>query len=620
MSTFPATLKWNKQVFRFDLDVTERFTGRDMKEHIHALTKVPVERQKLMLASKPKLWKGMLQDDEPLGELLQKNKPINLLQLTMMGSVQVLPEPTAAQQKKTTAFIEDWTPEQRRLWQEQEYQSALETCTGMIPALQVLPQHRQDDSNKAPDQVREYNRLVHGLPQWQIEKLIQQQSDTTTTTTTTTTTIRLTGTCVMTLGLELQRAYVNDLAVLQDGTLVSALQDGHVQLWKHGERIRDVIHPGRGNSNNSDHGVENVLALQYPTHDADDMPAFCTAGRGVVQLWNTEADPIVAVSSTPLPYASPAGMVQLALPNVGTFFLGVAARFHVTPPSQINTSRLVPQDETGRQRLAHIQAQEAMVEHSMENIRKSVQMWYHIGGNGHQRAPSLQSKIIQASAPVTALESWNAGSHTILAAGDNQGGIQLWKVSTHQDQVQVNKIQHYQLVTDNVSQSAIECIKYLPGAARGDAGQLIVSTNDKQPAPPIIPLEVASKLISVSVQRAVHVLKVENDNSPSISLQMTLNGHKDVVSCVLPLPNGDVITAGGKLDATIKVWSQSQLSKVGASKSPILTEAAIDNLCTDVGYVFALTVLEDFKTDEKNPSQKHFAIATARYNVVKIII
>ena len=62
----------------------------------------------------------------------------------------------------------------------------------------------------------------------------------------------------------------------------------------------------------------------------------------------------------------------------------------------------------------------------------------------------------------------------------------------------------------------------------------------------------------ISVQRAVHVFDVKNDNSMTrLSLQMTLNRHKDAVSCVLPLPNGDLITAGGKFDATMSTITRT---------------------------------------------------------------
>ncbi|KAL3906157.1 MAG: hypothetical protein SGILL_009386, partial [Bacillariaceae sp.] len=279
-----VTLKWNKQVFEFDLEATESLTGKDVKERIQSLTSVPVERQKVMLASKPKLWKGVLKDDEALGALLLQNEETPpTMSLTMMGSAQVLQEP-----HEKTEFIEDMTDEQRQQIAQQEYQQSLSQVTGMIPALQVLPNHRKDDSSKAPDEVREYNRLVHGLPQWQIEKLLEKQNVDDGT-------VKLNGTAAMTLGLELQRAYVNDLAVLGDGTLVSALQDGHINMWKHGERVRDIIHKG-GRSNNSPNGVESVLAFKYPSNvmETDGMPAFCTAGQGGLRMWNSEGDPILA--------------------------------------------------------------------------------------------------------------------------------------------------------------------------------------------------------------------------------------------------------------------------------------------------------------------------------------
>ena len=58
----------------------------------------------------------------------------------------------------------------------------------------------------------------------------------------------------MTMGAELYRAYVNSIDVLRDGTIVSGLDDGHVQLWRWGSLIRDTRHEGFG-------GVDHVRAF-----------------------------------------------------------------------------------------------------------------------------------------------------------------------------------------------------------------------------------------------------------------------------------------------------------------------------------------------------------------------
>ena len=110
-----------------------------------------------------------------------------------------------------------------------------------------------------------YSRLVTGLPQRQMEDLLKQRKQKDNT---------LLGKVVMTMGLELRRAYVNDMTVLPNGTLVSVLDDGHVQLWKNGAVEEDVIHDGNADLG----GVDSVVTLG--------TASFVTAGRGSMRLWN----------------------------------------------------------------------------------------------------------------------------------------------------------------------------------------------------------------------------------------------------------------------------------------------------------------------------------------------
>ena len=78
------------------------------------------------------------------------------------------------------------------------------------------------------------------------------------------------------------------------------------------------------------------------------------------------------------------------------------------------------------------------------------------------------------------------------------------------------------------------------------------------------------------------------------------------------------------MDATTQVWSREQLQGAAASSAPpVLKEAAITNLCKDAGHIFAAESLQDFKAkalgDQQN-DESPYAVAAARYNVVKIII
>eukprot|EP00979_Chaetoceros_neogracilis_P000485 scaffold109_cov294-Chaetoceros_neogracile.AAC.8 len=102
------------------------------------------------------------------------------------------------------------------------------------------------------------------------------------------------------------------------------------------------------------------------------------------------------------------------------------------------------------------------------------------------------------------------------------------------------------------------------------------------------------------------------------SVRVVLNAHSDAVQCICPLPNGGILTGGGKMDATVRMWDSMAISTAlqgnheNSEDVPVLMEA--DTL-TELGYVFDLKVLPDAE-----PSSCLFAVAGARYNVVKIVI
>jgi WD40 repeat protein len=616
-TSMAISLKWNKRVYEFNIPCQS--TGRTIKEKVYELTQVPIERQKIM---GKEYWKGMLKDDADFSSISldhrQPNSDSNVvgLKLTMIGSAEVLQQPTT-----TTTFVEDMTPEQQQHIEQQAYQQSLKNVTGMIPAIQTLPQDRSKDSQKQVDVMYPYNRLVYGLPQYQIENVLKEQLMSSHNTTDVSFSPHLSGRVVMTLGLELQRAYINDLTTLSDGSLISGLEDGHIHLWKHGQRVLDLIH-GPSPSNNSPRGVESVLAIApYTTGEeaveaSGALASFVTAGRGTLRVWTEEGEPILSVS-TLYPYASPTGLVQLQDEKVG--LLCLAARFAVTPPPS-NRPHLAPQDGVGRQRLEHIEMQEALVEQTMSRLRRTIQFWY---GQSHDDDRFvLLSTMVEATAPVTALISWNIEGDAFLAAGDEQGGIQVWKMTISNRQPEFTKLQHYQIGSPYVVHSAIVCMKYDNAFRR-----LFVSTKSiDQPIAPMVPSDVGLIPIVTDISQGVHVLNVNTISSPVLT--MTIKGHKDAVSSIQPLPNGDLITAGGKFDATLKVWSRSQLTATASSLPYIvLTEPFMVNLCQDVGYVFALTVLDDMKNlpngaahSGESHRTRHFGIAAARYNVIKVIL
>jgi WD40 repeat protein len=159
-------------------------------------------------------------------------------------------------------------------------------------------------------------------------------------------------------------------------------------------------------------------------------------------------------------------------------------------------------------------------------------------------------------------------------------------------------------------------------------GRLVVSTKKGVAVLPqqqgVVGLERfldGSTPMRVPKAQSVFVINLRNNNE-SIAITAILDGHTDAVQCMRLLPNGDLLTGGGKFDATLKMWERSQLQYLEDDETNHAAPRAEAELTTnvattlpDVGYVFSLAVLPDEK-----PGSSHFAVAAARYNVVKILL
>mmetsp|Transcript_2843 Transcript_2843/g.4534 ORF Transcript_2843/g.4534 Transcript_2843/m.4534 type:complete len:194 (+) Transcript_2843:1-582(+) len=182
--------------------------------------------------------------------------------------------------------------------------------------------------------------------------------------------------------------------------------------------------------------------------------------------------------------------------------------------------------------------------------------------------------------------------------------------------VSFSKLQHYQFVASasTNTQSAIVSMAYME-----ETNQLVVSTRAIPAAVPVVPVDVTSVRIPVPVPQAVQVLKVE-ESLQSPMLFATLDGHKDFVQCLIPLPNGCLLTAGGKNDATMKIWELGKIASVSTDdnlhSAPVMSNPS--STIDKDGYIFAGAVLKDFKSSNGEGSRP-FALAVARYNVVKIL-
>lgn len=623
----PVTLKWNKQTFSLAIELGE--TGRALKERVQTLTGVPVARQKL-LTKKGGGWKGSLNDDVVLS--LGASGDAKILTITLIGSAEIVVEPTTQ-----PMFWEDLSPEELQATEDAQAQAAMATAVGMIPALQ-LPPHQRDDGKQ---EWYQYNRLVTGLPQRQCEFLLSSSTNDADR--------GLQGTVALQLGLELRRAYINDLAVLDDGTCVSVLDDGHIQLWKHAALQEDVVHPNDAMTNGGfvEGGVDSVVALSTRHHSRG--VAFATAGRGSLQLWTDEADPILTLPGA-MPGTSPASLQCVFGGNndshstaktgdsVDATTTCLAARFQITRQTNPNQFRLPPQNEVERQRRAQAEAQEQAIQQALDKAARSLQVWFSIddasvASSASTRGPSLQSQILEppsarggleGSAPVTCLATMVAPSREgqtentsfrLLIAGDAAGGLRIWKVQRGESSLHFYHQSFYQLIPTNTNARAcaIVCMETL-----GD-GRLAVSTDASQGGALITPPGlVGATQIPVPDSRAVHILDLSEQfaiaetsfAAPLPTLQTSLSGHSsDAVICMCQLPDASLLTGGGKMDATLQLWSSEQVMGTACVQPKATKELA------NVGYVFALAVLPDTKQDSN-----YFAVAAARYNTVKIMV
>jgi WD40 repeat protein len=581
-------MKWSKRVL--ELTIKTGDSGRKLKEQVYLKTRVPIERQKILTSKKKGTisWKGSLIDDF-IFTVDDFSRP---LVVTLIGSAEAVDKAPS----ERTKFVEDMTDEQKREIDEATEKAALENATGMIPALQ-FPPHLRDDGKQ---EIYQYNRMVTGLPQRSIEDLLKQKS------------FNLLGKVAMTLGMELRRAYVNDMATLNDGSLVSALDDGHIQIWKHGQLQHDLIHGG------GDGGVDSVLAISSTNGNGN--IAFCSSGKGCFRLWTHNGKEVLALP-VPVPESSPQSLVQITVPNnKGSNPICLAACFKISYQYNPNRFRLVPQDQDGRRRRQLAEAQEAAKARMMEHMARSIEIIYESprneGSNQHAVAP-LQSHLLtvedETASPITCLAAFTVGdnnSESFLISGDLTGGLRLWKPQLVEANgiKKVDFVQEFflRLIPSGGSSCSIVCMESL-----GDGRHLAVSTTTTT----MTRNSAVGTSIPVPLSKAVYILDI--DKYGSVEVVRVLNGHKDFVHCMCALPNGSLMTGGSKLDATLQLWNASQISS--NEDQEYLSESLIQNqssqTLSDVGYVFGLIVLKDNKA-----GSSEFGVAAARYNTVKIVL
>lgn len=595
----PTTLKWSKKVYTSLKDdprlaILPGSSTNEYKLTIQQITGVPVARQKLLCKHG---WKGTLSSDATFDTALCLPSKQSALTITLIGSAEKLAEPPTGTDRPK--FIEDITPQEMEAKRLEQQHIDEDRAEGMIVALQRPPGELRDaDSNRTAEPYQ-YDRMVYAVPQYRIEGILrtrrtEQEGQ------------KFMGNVVMTMGLELRRAYVNDLTTLPDGTLVSALDDGHVQMWRHAELVEDVVH---GNSDNG--GVEHVVALPQLHPSSGGGPAFATAGQGVVKLWNEDGEALAALQSPPgtSPCALVATTIGRGAGDNESLLLATANK--VTYQSDPNQFRLVPQDEAGRRRRAEAEEQERQLQQRLNAAAGRVGVFIRRGnqvqqimidplaasGRGQEGPPS----------PITSLATLPRTEGTILVCGNASGDLRLVQFR-HENNLQFTEYKQIHLHPTDGSASSIVCMERIGGSL------LAVSTR-QIPANASHEFSSDSSAINVPFAQAVHIIDTER-----CTCNVVLNAHTDAALAMCILPDGGLATCGGKMDAKTKVWDKAQLhtdlddtTSEGSDQTRILIEST--TTLDEVGYVFALSVLPDTK-----PGSKHYALAAARYNVIKICI
>jgi hypothetical protein len=712
-SMIPITLKWGKKTFIGKIAIkpplpantsssssTSKIPSpaKDLMHQVQTLTNVPIERQKLLC---PKCWKGILKipnddaGDNPNSSAEKQQQNLRLvipkgkdsILVTLIGSADVLieksNEDTNMKNLENMSCNEEFGIETKAI-EKQDSISTAPATVGDIVALQRLPGEDRNDGNKMG--MYQYNRLVTGLPQQQIEnklKLRRQLSQSKNGSNDDETkgskgvevsecnndndpnTSLLLDEVVMTMGLELRRAYVNSIAVLDnDGTIVSALDDGHVQMWRRGELWNDIIHQGYGRG-----GVDKVVAFQSRItssvggHDEFDEkfdgPAFATGGRGSIRVWSKDGNCIMGIQTPP--GTSPTSLATGSIstnnsnnipstltsdqndhnlnPNYqGTMYL-LASCLKKTRQSDPNQFRLVPLDEEGRQRREVAQEQERMIQQELHLQSKRVYVYVYVGSRTNSRSSSASSLGSGLGFRNFILEPRNGRDASVtsvtiigekIVCADEWGGLRIFKSSCSSGTGDLNTVSFedaslIQLQCERSSNCKIACLEPIQDdilAVSTDINQRFVNSNVEGEE------EVGSRFDSSVSSSPMIMLQVPNPQAVYLVdlekalIKVVLNAHSDVVQCICPLPNGGLLSGGGKMDATIRVWEGSVISTAlngkadteakGESEVAVLTEA---NKLKELGYVFDLKVLPDSEA-----GSNLYAIAGARYNVIKILI
>jgi WD40 repeat protein len=117
-----------------------------------------------------------------------------------------------------------------------------------------------------------------------------------------------------------------------------------------------------------------------------------------------------------------------------------------------------------------------------------------------------------------------------------------------------------------------------------------------------------TETLNVLISRGTLLIDIDTK-----TVRTVLNAHSDVVHCICPLPDGSILTAGGKMCAKVLLWDNNDISNAVQSEETVVLAGA--KRMKEPGYVFDLQVLRD-----SDAVSTVYAIVGARYNVIKVVV
>jgi WD40 repeat protein len=578
MASFP--LKWKKNEYTVNIDATT--TPLTLMQQVEQLTGVPVDNQKLMAK---KGWKGVLAIDTKL-----KVKP-GKTTLSLMGSITATIAATTTRSPSTVVkFEEDISPQEKAAYEKQQYDTALLHSEGNIPAMQLSPVNDARNDGKAISY--RYNYFCTGLPQKRIETLLVQKR--------TAGGNRLLGELVMTLGVELGKAFTTCVSVFPSGVVLSGRDDGRLQLWQHGERIAEM-HQG-------DPAYPSPVTCSASVGDQ-----LATGGSGIIRLWDDRGSCISAMRAPQ--GTNPRKIVSIGIE--GEF----AVLFSQATPFDPNSFRLPPQNEAQLQRRdAAIQERRRQIER-FTTIACGVTLIGRMGGGGNVTLYPWETRIGGSAPAATSLAYLKTVE--VLFVGDSEGGLRSWRHQHRNGNWAAGKL--LQLVDRSSNNSmgisiiALEILdqNHHPGVLAVSTAPFAKDGLFAELPPGRLSTQHEATFLTVTQSSDQHssfgsVVLIDVIQS---SIQVVLQGHTDLIPVVLSLPNGGLLTGGGKNDATVKVWDKDLLTSNEDVTILVNTSAASAQHLAEPGYIFDACVLKDLKEGEEG-----FGLACARYNVVQLCL